>query len=160
MTTPVARLYKHVLESIFSHLNLSELGRISAVCRDWSAAVDSMRPIGARLAKKGSWLESMRTPLLMRHVFGIHLQRTSISASELSNLCAIIKQSKSLATVYLFETDSIDDLSVPAIAEAIAQSKSLTTVDLICNSIGAVGAAAIAEAIAQSKVADLGDFGQ
>jgi len=33
MTT---RLYRHALESIFSHLNLSELGRISATCRDWS----------------------------------------------------------------------------------------------------------------------------
>ena len=41
-----SRLYKHALESIFSHLNLSELSRISATCKDWSDAVGSMRPIG------------------------------------------------------------------------------------------------------------------
>ena len=44
---PHTRLYKHALESIFAHLGLLDLGHLLATCRDWSAAVDSMRPINA-----------------------------------------------------------------------------------------------------------------
>ena len=67
-----SRLYKHALESIFSHLNLSELARISATCRDWSAAVSSMRPIGAQAVETAArplQLHTMcKSRLMVRHV--------------------------------------------------------------------------------------------
>jgi hypothetical protein len=39
------RLYRHALESMFSFCSLPELHHISSVCRQWSAAVLSMKPI-------------------------------------------------------------------------------------------------------------------
>jgi hypothetical protein len=39
------RLYRHALESIFGFCSLFELHVLSSVCREWSAAVLSMRPI-------------------------------------------------------------------------------------------------------------------
>jgi len=157
--SPHLRLYKHALESIFSHLTLSELGRISAACRDWSTAVDSMRPIGATVdGKKSSWLLSIQNFRLMRHVSNIHI-RTRISASGLAILCYIIKQSKSLCAVSLNDNELDDDDAVAlsdtgaiAIAEAIKQSKSLLTVNLSGNYIGDAGVSAIAEAIKQSTL--------
>jgi len=40
-------LYRHALESIFSFLSLAEMGRVMAVSRRWSEAVESMGSIGA-----------------------------------------------------------------------------------------------------------------
>jgi len=144
----VTQLYKHALESIFANLSLPELARVSAVCRDWSAAVDSMRPIGALLDGKGSWPRTMRIPRLMRHVFEIHHKYISLNVSELASLCDIIKQCKSLRTVNL-KLSYIGDGGAIDIAEAVRQSKSLMTVNLSTNGIGNAGASAIAEAIKQ-----------
>ena len=145
------QLYKHALESIFSHLNLLEIARVTATCRDWSAAVDSMRPIGALAGRSGRLdLHSMRNSRLMRHILEIHLGSASISVSEISSLCDIIKQSTSLTTVNL-RYNKIGDVVASAVAEAIKQSNSRTTVNLSDNWIGGYGASAIAEAIKQSK---------
>ena len=145
------RLYKHALESIFAHLRLSDLAHVSATCRDWSVAVNSMRTIGATIKmKQPSDLHSMCTSRLMRHVVATHLTGISISVSDLSSLCDIIKQSQSLTTVNLGNT-RIGVEGASAIAEAIKQSKSLTTVTLSSNDISDEGASAIAEAIKQSK---------
>jgi len=62
----------------------------------------------------------------------------------------LIKQSKSLTSVDL-GYNQIGAVGASAIAEAIKQSQSLTTVTLSGNSIGGEGASAIAEAIKQSK---------
>jgi len=59
------RLYRHALESIFAHLDLHELGRVSIVCRDWAAAVQSMRPIGACVTAAWPIADSR---VMMRHV--------------------------------------------------------------------------------------------
>jgi len=143
-----ARLYKHALESIFSHLNLSELAHVSATCRNWSAAVDSMRPIGAYIYVNRFMLRSMCNSRLVRQVSEIELN----SGGEfiLSSLANIIKQSKSLTSL-ISRCNRIGNVGASAIAEAIQQSQSLTTVDLCYNNIGNVGASAIAEAIKQSK---------
>jgi len=139
------RLYKHALESIFSHLNLSELARISATCRDWSAAVNSMR------IRRPAVFQSMCTSRLARHVSGIHIFAASVYLSGLlASLCDFIKQSKSMNEVVL-GYNSIGDAGAVALADAIAQSNSLTTVNLSDNWIGNRGASAIAEAIKQSK---------
>ena len=106
------RLYKHALESIFSHLNLAELGRISATCRDWSAAVDSMRPIGAQTRNGTLELRSMCTSRLMRHVSGLRL----IKVSDLANFCDVIKQNKSLTKVDL-SNNQIGDVGASAIQQ-------------------------------------------
>ena len=150
MSPAYLRLYKHVLESIFTHLNLSELARVSATCRDWSGAVYSMRPIGA-CAGKGKHLQSMRNSRLVRHVSYICIIETPIGVSGLTSLCDIIKQSNSLLGLTLCAT-SIGDAGAVAIAEAIAQSKSLLWVNLWRDTIGDQGAIAIAEAIKQSTL--------
>ena len=145
------RLYKHALESIFSHLNLSELARISATCRGWSAAVDSMRPIGASVGGMTSLgVQSMCTSRLVRHVFEMNLSMTKFDLSSLSSFCETIKQNKSLVVVHLYH-NGLRGVDVSAIADAIKQSTSLTTMSLSCNEIGDAGAIAIAGAIKQSK---------
>jgi len=149
---PYLRLYKHALESIFSHLNLPELARISATCRDWSAAVNSMRPIGASAGRRGRLdIDSMRASRLRRHVLEIYVANGRIGGvSEIHGLCEFIKQSTLLAILDL-SNNAIGDVGVSAIAKAIKQSQSLTTVHLSWNFIGYVGVCAIAEAIKQRK---------
>ena len=150
LPSPYARLYKHALESIFAHLDLSDLAHISATCRDWSAAVESMRPIGgARLVVSTKKLNAIsKSRLMVRHVadiratFGGH-------GHGLAGLCDIIKRSRSLKKIDLSDNSICDDDdgSSPSIADAIKQSKSLTSVNLSNNKIGGVGASALAEAI-------------
>jgi len=151
-TPPYLRLYKHALESIFSHLELSDLASISATCLAWSAAVSSMRPIGASAGRKRRLdPQSMSASRLTRHVSEIYLKDSSLSASKVSSLCEIIKQSTSLTALDLC-FNLIGSCDASAIAEAIAQSKSpLVKLDLCGNEIGFVGASAIAEAIKKSK---------
>ena len=172
-TSPPAylRLYIHALESIFSYLNLPELASISTTCREWSSAVNSMRSIGARVvARENDTLDlhSMRTSHLVRHVLELDLDIDSVARSSdaVSILCDIIKQSKSLVNLNVSGNLDMGDLCsvaeatkqsrqlcqcIRTIAEAIGQSKSLTTVDLSGNSIDDEAASAIAEAIKQSK---------
>ena len=68
---PHLRLYKHALESIFAYLNLPELARVTATCRDWLEAANSTRPIGARVRAFGV-LPSICNSRLMRHVAELH----------------------------------------------------------------------------------------
>jgi len=141
---PYLRLYRHVLECIFDNLGISELARISATCRDWLAAVQSMRPINAR-AKLKTLIHTPR--LMMRHISEICM---SGGRGSLLGICQLIKQSKSLTKVDLRD-NSIDNTGATALADAIKQSKSLTNVNLRNNSIRLVGAVALAEAIKLSK---------
>ena len=54
--------------------------RTCPTCRDWSAAVDSMRPIGASVGQKECLdLHSMRTSRLTRHVFDTLISLTNKS---------------------------------------------------------------------------------
>jgi len=69
----------------------------------------------------------------------------SISEFGAFAIAEAIAQSKSLTTVDLSD-NRIGDVGAIAIAEAIRQSQLLVSVDLACNLIGANGAAAIAEA--------------
>ena len=147
------RLYRHALESIFAHLTLPELAHISATCRDWSAAVNSMRPIGSCVGRgrRRVDLHSIRSSRLMRHVSTILFDQTLASVFDLPNLCDIIKQSKSLVEVDL-RGNLIGGEGASVIAEAIKQTKSpLYTVNLRDNSLGDVGVVTIAEAIKRSK---------
>jgi len=77
---PYKSLYRHALESIFAHLGLADLAHISATCRDWAAAVTSMRPIGARLVAGTAKLNTINKyrsiPVMMRHVAVIRVKRT------------------------------------------------------------------------------------
>jgi len=153
---PHARLYKHALESIFAHLCLADLVSVSATCRDWAAAVISMRPVGERAyVGAAANLHSIRhSRLAMRHVNELYciggpidmytLERTN-PIGDVSDLCGIIKQSKSLTSVDV-SSNSIKEVGAVVIAEAIKQGKSpLTTLNLRDNDIGDVGVAAIAE---------------
>ena len=115
---PPPRLYKHALESIFAFLNLPELARVSATSRDWSAAVQSMRPIGVRISAQKVSFRTMRNSRLTRHVSAIYKIQTQYSAHELSGFCDVVKQSKSLTDVDL-SWYPIDSFAVPAITEAI-----------------------------------------
>jgi len=141
-------LYKHALESIFSHLTLSEIARTSAVCRDWSAAVDSMRPIGASVRNPLDFQAAFKSRL-MRHVLDLHISGGALFGPSLAGLCDAIRQSKLLATLGLFN-NYINKGDAVVIADAIKQSKSLTTVNMYGNAIGDDGAIALAEVIKQS----------
>jgi len=93
-------LYKHALESIFAHLGLSDLENVLATCRDWSTAVNSMRPIGARIDIKSHVAHNAR--LVMYHVAEIRSIGGPLyppSAAKLATICDIIKQNKSLTKV-------------------------------------------------------------
>jgi len=68
-----------------------------------------------------------------------------------------IHQSKSLTSADLSH-NSIGDVGIFAIAGAIQQSKSLNMVDLSGNLIGVIGITAISEAIKQSKSLAMGGF--
>jgi len=158
MATPAClRLYKYALESIFAHLNLRELARISATCRNWSAAVDSMRPIGARTGGTRSLnLRSICASRLIRHVSTILIYRTPIIVSDdVSSLCDIVKQSKSLTTLSLWN-NSISNEGASAIAEAVKKSASLSTLSLCKNSICAKGASRNCRGHQAEQVAGLG----
>lgn len=52
--SPAMHIYRHALESIFAMLDLSDLSRVLAVSREWSAAVRSMKPIHAMLERAHS----------------------------------------------------------------------------------------------------------
>jgi len=139
-------LYKHALESIFVHLTLPELARVSVVCRDWSAAVISMRPISAYfVAKPRKDLHALDSRLLVRHVSRICIENGNL----LARLCGIIRQSTLLTKVDL-NYKSIGSAGVTTLATAIKQSTSLAAIRLQGNSIGDAGAVALADAIKQS----------
>ena len=66
---PVARLYRHALESIFSFLPLHDLSRVLAVSRSWQSAVGSMRSIDATVTVGRSSRSSALFPSrLARHI--------------------------------------------------------------------------------------------
>ena len=50
--SPVTRLYRHAIESVFGFLNLRELSRVLCVSWSWAAAVRSMKSIGATVPWK------------------------------------------------------------------------------------------------------------
>ena len=43
--SPITRLYRHALESVFGFLTLEDLSRVLAVKRGWSAAVRSTKSL-------------------------------------------------------------------------------------------------------------------
>jgi hypothetical protein len=49
LITSAARLYRHALESVFAFCSLQELGSLLGVSKEWAAAVNSMRSLGAWL---------------------------------------------------------------------------------------------------------------
>ena len=81
---PATRLYRHALESILGMLTLGDLSRILAVSREWSAAVLSMKPIGAtigcaqwRSLRESSALRPLSSAVvstLLRHLTAIRIR--------------------------------------------------------------------------------------
>ena len=64
---PVARLYRHALESIFGFLSLQELSKVLSVSRSWVTAVGSMRSLDASCSAS-RWLLDVCLSRLARHV--------------------------------------------------------------------------------------------
>ena len=58
LVSPVTRLYRHALESVFGFLDLKELSHVLSVSHSWAAAVRSMKSIGAAVTSKrvSSWM--------------------------------------------------------------------------------------------------------
>ena len=50
--SPITRLYRHALESVFGFLALADLSRVLSVSREWAEAVRSMKSIGAEVTSK------------------------------------------------------------------------------------------------------------
>jgi hypothetical protein len=82
---PVTRLYRHALESIFAFCSLSELVSVVRVSKNWAAAVQSMRPLGA--AHFDVWsLARVCASRLSRHVGSLRWSPQSPSVDALSVL--------------------------------------------------------------------------
>ena len=86
--SPAVRIYRHALEAAFGMLELSDLSRVLAVSREWSAAVKSMAPIRGTLASKHmpniKRVVLVRCPL-MRHIATLDIMRAGHSWSPLSD---------------------------------------------------------------------------
>lgn len=135
---PYRRLYQHALESIFTHLTLSELSRVSTTCKDWSAAVHSMRPIRACVDIDPTYLDLRKilNSRMMRHMSKMSVN-FDCSATELAVFCDIIQQSKTMTAVEFCSGSrssnssySTDSDYVMVISKAIIKSTSITTVVL------------------------------
>ena len=81
---PVARLYRHALESIFGFLSLADLSRVLAVSRPWSAAVGSMRCINTKVASipAAHPLFELCASRLARHIGTLGSENKSIVVSQ------------------------------------------------------------------------------
>lgn len=163
------KLYKHTLESIFANLTLTELSRVVATCRDWSAAVHSMRPIDCivdvsepdmhllGLPKNGTFVLQLNTHLLrdsdlLRHVSRLVLHTNQEpTVNEMAILCGIIMRSKTLKEVDLWYIGGVDDGGAIKLACALQTSTSIKRVKLNSSQFGQVGTAAITNAIGASK---------
>ena len=96
--SPVMRIYRHALESIFAMLDLDDLSRVLAVSREWAAAVRSMKLIHASMERDYTgWLcrryhrfppisRIVGSPLL-RHLAALHLSDFRGAWIPLSNEC-------------------------------------------------------------------------
>jgi hypothetical protein len=85
-STPSApRLHSHALESVFAFCSLKELVPLLRVSKDWAAAVQSMRPLQARLPDvhdEPSLLRICKSPV-SRHVGMADVAKFPLSASTL-----------------------------------------------------------------------------
>lgn len=66
--SPVTRLYRHALESIFAFLSLADLSRVSSVSRSWFGAVRSMASIGAAVTRSTARPSVIAASGLVSHV--------------------------------------------------------------------------------------------
>ena len=109
--SPATRLYRHALESILGVLTLTDLSRVLAVSREWSAAVRSMRPIQGKIEREhsGGFFEQMR-PLppiasvtLLRHVTAIDIEDAYPSYPWLGNasLAHLAQHAPNLTSIWL-----------------------------------------------------------
>jgi hypothetical protein len=100
---PAPRLYRHALESVFSFCRVRELATMFCVSKEWAAAVQSMRPLGAHWrhevynddsddegsehADDESFTQRLCASRLPRHIGSLDLG-WSISVDDLPLLCA------------------------------------------------------------------------
>jgi hypothetical protein len=72
--SPVVRLYRHVLESVFSFCSLAELAAVIRVSKEWAAAVQTMHPLCAALRDRvypNPSLDFLCVSRLSRHIGSI-----------------------------------------------------------------------------------------
>ena len=94
---PVARLYKHALESIFAFLDLKGLSRVLAVSRLWSSAVSSMRAIDGSCSTPA--LLGLCASRLARHVVALGSVHRPVHASS-DTFYAVSKRLRRLSSLY------------------------------------------------------------
>ena len=80
--SPVARLYRHALESVFAFLKLGDLSVVLAVCRSWSSAVRSMASIGAAVMNPSDCCWRVAASPLAHHVTQIGDPRLDLIGRE------------------------------------------------------------------------------
>lgn len=175
---PYRRLYKHALESIFANLTFIELSRVVVTCREWSAAVHSMRPIGATITVDDiTEYHTLHASRLMRHLSDLRftnvrgLYDEERSNSKIKFIRTLLERSTTITALHVrshfmrnriaetFTTSkSIVELhlcdngirNVVDIAAFVVQSTTITFIDLATNNIGPDGAIELAGAIATS----------
>jgi hypothetical protein len=97
-TTP--RLYRHALESIFSFCSLSDLAPLLGVSKNWSTALNSMRPLDAEIDANlpdasFELLYTSESPLI-RHVSCLTWHASSLTVQRLADLSARLTNLRSL----------------------------------------------------------------
>ena len=105
---PPPTLYKHALESVFAFLALRDLSRVLAVSLDWSAAVGSMRPIGATNLRPHS-VSAVCASHLARHISRWTSDVLSVSSEGLSLLSLTMR---SLHTLECTLTEPRSDAAI------------------------------------------------
>ena len=122
--SPAIRLYRHALESILGMLTLTDLSCALAVCRSWSAAVRSMKPIDAMVERdlRRSTREKPPPPLppmarlvcspLLRHLSAIHINACGWTPLDNESLCLLARHASSLAALWCMLTLTPDELLI------------------------------------------------
>jgi hypothetical protein len=109
-SSPVTRLYRHALESIFAFCSLSELSTMLQVSKEWAAAVHSMRPLDAAHFDVLS-LPRVCASRLSRHVGSLRWSPQSPSVDALSVLSLHLPH---LHTLHCWFCDDWSSLVFPA----------------------------------------------
>jgi hypothetical protein len=106
------RLHRHALESVFAFCSLEELAPLLRVSKEWTAAVQTMRPLGA-VALSKSPLQLICASRLSRHIGSLHCECLPSSSAEASQSLLSSARLSHLHSLTLTMTDTWSLLVLP-----------------------------------------------
>jgi hypothetical protein len=106
------RLHRHALESVFSFCRLKELAPLLRVSKEWTAAVQTMRPL-CTVAFSQSPLQLICASRLSRHIGSLRCECSSSSSSEAALSLLSSARLSHLHSLTLTMTDNWSLLMLP-----------------------------------------------